>query len=428
MTKTRLSLIISTLGILLIFGSIAHAQARVVHWEHYIEGLAQVAQTLAEQFEAENPDVDIVYEPMPYANYWEKLLVSLESGTGPDVFKLPYGNAREFYLQGLLAPIPESIMTNEEMENTFAKWTIEDFQFDGQYYAMPVDIQVVILNVNNELFEEAGLEIRQPRDWDEVIEWATLLTKRDEQGRLTQVGLDLSSRRAVYKTLMMQYLDPVSVIDPDAMTVNYDTPDGIAAWQFIHDLIHKHKVADPTFLGDQAVFAGGHGAISFGLTSSFADYQLTAPELKYTTLVVPPPAHKSDSALTRAVKYGWFVSSKCKNPELAWKWVMYATSDEAQYLWKETGVSLPSRIAVLEDERWFAEDPNWPAVYESVKIAKSKDTIVGWADINSIRSQLWEVIVHDEMPVEEAVKLYAARENEVLREKKELFDWIEANR
>ncbi|MCK9526918.1 MAG: extracellular solute-binding protein, partial [Limnochordia bacterium] len=206
-------LVLLVVGVTLTFVPALNAQT-IVHWEHFNEGLAEMTDKLAREYEASHPGVTVEYNPMPYANYWERILISLETGTGPDVFKLPYGNAREFYLQGLLAPIPESIMTNEEMEATFVPWTIEDFKFDDQYYASPIDIQMMLLFVNNELFEEAGLEVRQPKDWDEVVEWAKILTKYDENGRMTQLGLDVSPRRAVYKTLMMQYLDPVTVIDP----------------------------------------------------------------------------------------------------------------------------------------------------------------------------------------------------------------------
>lgn len=428
LAKTGLLAIVLIVGVSLLAGTVVNAQVRIVHWEHFSEGLAQMAETLARQFEAENPGIVIDYDPMPYANFWERILISLETGTGPDVFKVPYGNAREFYLQGLIAPIPESIMTNEEIESAFAPWTIEDFYFDGQYYAAPVDIQMMLLFVNKSLFEEAGLEVRQPKDWDEIVEWSKALTKRDSAGRLTQVGLDISASRAVYKTLMMQYLDPVTVVNPETMTVNYDSPDGIAAWQFIHDLIFKHEVSDPNFMGGQAVFAQGRAGMMINGTWTMADLQLNYPELEYATFVIPPPAHKPDSALSRAVKYGWFVSSRSSNPEAAWEWIMYASSAEAQNLWREMEVSLPSRLSVIHDERWLEDDPHWPAILATVDTASSKDTIIGWADINSVRGQLWQTIVHNQMPVADAVRRFAARENEVLREKKELFDWIEANK
>ena len=426
-TLMRLGLVRAQVAMVLIFcvllgAQIASASVKITHWQQHSDYWVDVVASLARDFEKDNPGVKIDFNPMPYANYWEKLMISLEAGTGPDIMQIPYGVAREFYIQGHIQPVPASVMTKSEIENDFLAWTIEDFKFDDEYYGIPVDCQTMLLYVNRGMFDAAGIEVKQPESWDEVVEWAKKLTIRDSRNRVTQIGFDTSARRGIYKTIMMQWLYPNGLVDSENMKVNYDSPDGIAAWQFMSDLVYKHKAADPTFMGTGGNFEQQRSAIKLDGTWYRATLDNDYTEVDYVTLLVPPPAHKPEAKVNRAVKWGWFVASTCKNPEVAWEWIKYASNDDAQTYWQENKLGfLPSRKNVIYDARWHS-DPNWQTILDAMDRSSSTDTIVGWADVNRIRGQLWEAVVNNTMPVDDAVRKFADEENLLLQEKKALFE------
>jgi len=57
---------------------------------------------LEAEFEARNPDVDIVYQVVPFGNYVQKLSTAMVGDTPPDVFQSSVYWAEGFYHRGML--------------------------------------------------------------------------------------------------------------------------------------------------------------------------------------------------------------------------------------------------------------------------------------------------------------------------------------
>ena len=112
-----------------------------------------------------NVNVDFQYSP-PVQDYVEKLSTLLYSGAGPDIFYMSLEN-REDLIKGnyCLDLSEESYMTDgtipDSVKTTYGK--------DGKAYALAVDCWVGGILINEDLFEQAGIE-GEPTTWDEFLE------------------------------------------------------------------------------------------------------------------------------------------------------------------------------------------------------------------------------------------------------------------
>jgi len=109
------------------------------------------------------------------------------------------------------------------------------------------------------------------------------------------------------------------------------------------------------------------------------------------------------------------VSKECENPDAAWEWVEFLTSEESQRTWVAEGGELPSRTALLSDES-LQEDPNVAAGFASLDGAVPYDSM-GWDDAFAIQQQVWDEIVLDDQDVQSAVDSGADEERALYKRK-----------
>ncbi|SMB97369.1 carbohydrate ABC transporter substrate-binding protein, CUT1 family [Thermanaeromonas toyohensis ToBE] len=386
----------------------------IVHWQHHHEARTPVVQELAREFEQSHPGVSVVVEPIPYDSYFDKLYTSLASGSGPDTFQIAATMALEMINGGKLAPMPDSIYTPEQVKNTFLAWTVEPGFKDGKYYGLPTDVQTLVLFINNEIFKSIGGDPQNPpKTWSEMEKYAIAATKKDASGKMVQAGLDTRYKWAVYTAFLYQNIEG-PVVDVSAKKVNYDSPQGLAAWNFVHKLMVQDKVDSPEFMTGQFKFELKKALFYINHPVTRGRIEKMAPGLDYSVAQLPMPDGKPGN-ITVGHSWMYVVNKDSKNAKVAWEWVKFLASKEAQIKWITKAGDLPSMKALLEDEALW-KDPKAQVVRESLKYARPCQE-VGENDVNKIRNEIWDNIVLKGMKVEEAVKEGAQKENALIAQK-----------
>lgn len=125
-----------------------------------------------EEFEAANPDIDIV--PEEYEWKATTFAPQLAGGTLPDVFEIPFTDAKTLVENGQLADLDEQFRTLPYADKFNPAILEAGTGADGHVYAIPAkNVYGVGLHYNRALFESAGLDPDQPpATWDEVREYA----------------------------------------------------------------------------------------------------------------------------------------------------------------------------------------------------------------------------------------------------------------
>jgi multiple sugar transport system substrate-binding protein len=382
----------------------------ISHWQHQSDARAKLVQGFVDSYK----DANIDFQSIPYESYFQKLGAALEAGNGPCVFQLPANILAEFYGRGELAPVPDSIMSTEEIESAFTPASIKLLKIEGKYYALPTDVQTLMLFYNDDLFKEAGLDPTQSfATWDDLVDAAKKLTKTSG-GKMTQAGIDIAASpyQWFYAAPTLAY--PDGLVNDETGDVDYDSDPGYQAWQRITSLVTEDHVDDPEFLAEQSKFTIGKAAMTFKEFTFVGVYGLASDDLHFS--VHPAPPFTDDQAAQVAsTSWSYAVSADCKDQEAAWKWVAYLTSEESQKKWIEGGAELPSRTALLSDES-LQEDPNIAAGFQALKNAVPYDSN-GWDDAYAIQQEIWDEIVLNGTDVKTAVDKGAEDERELYRTK-----------
>jgi multiple sugar transport system substrate-binding protein len=379
----------------------------VSHWQHQSDARAAIVQELIGSY-ADAGGASIDFESIPYSDYFTRLGAALEAGSGPCVMQIPANLLAEFQARGQLAPMPESVMTADEMQSTFTPASIALLDIDGQYYGMPTDVQTFMLFYNDDLFEAAGLDpTKDFETWDDFRAAAIALTKADGDN-MSQAGLDITSSpyQWYYSAPTLAYED--GLVNDETLRVNYASDPGYQVWDRLTGLVTEDHVDSPEFLSEQSKFGSGLAGMTLKEYTFNGVYRLTAPDVNFS-VHMPPPVADQQFAPVATTSWVYAVSSDCDNQEGAWNWIQYLTSESSQRIWIAEGGELPSRLSLLEDTS-LTEDPAVAAGFAALAEAVPYDSI-GWDDVFAVQQDIWDQIVLNGADVQSAVDAGAAAED-----------------
>lgn len=129
-------------------------------------------------YEAENPDVDVVFEYIANEAYKSKLPTLLQSDARPDLFYSWGGETlREQAEAGFLRPIGDTVP--EDVLSTFPQAALDAYTVGGDLYGLPLYATEVVFWVNTDLTEQAGVDHEQIETWDDFLQAVQTLKDAD---------------------------------------------------------------------------------------------------------------------------------------------------------------------------------------------------------------------------------------------------------
>lgn len=172
-------------SISIISAAAAQAAETVTIAMHYTEEQAAPLLACIAQYEAANPDTDIVYQQISYDEYLQTILTSRAGGTSPDIYNLYSIWGAQMVDNGLLAPAPVTVtayLADQYLPDTVAAATI-----DETVWGIPTEVSAYMLVSNMKLLKAAGFDA-PPTTWAELVEMSKAITTRDAQGRIGTAG------------------------------------------------------------------------------------------------------------------------------------------------------------------------------------------------------------------------------------------------
>lgn len=326
--------LISLLALLL--SSSALAQKTISVWSGYPE-MEPFYEHVAEQFEADNPGVEIEVLTQPLRDYERRLLVTLPAGSAGCVLEASSSFAARLVQNGLIPPLPEDLQEFVRGE-AYNDFFVEYASFDGQVYGVPLFRGQGALFYNTEMFEEAGLS-DPPQTMEEYIDFAQRLTVRNDNGEPTRSGWSLrmtgggSGLAEKFWTILHQFGGSLVEQQPDGTWVaGYNNEAGRQALQLYVDLINKYDVVTPELKGDAEGFELGTTAMFIRESWVIGDIAQKAPDLPYATALLPRG--------TIALPVNLYVT--CEDPEV-YEFIRYVVRPENQQWLLENVGWLPNR-------------------------------------------------------------------------------------
>ncbi len=165
--RSRLPALLLTLALALLVGSVsAQVELRMTWYDDGSEG--QVMRELLDRFEAENPDVTVIMDTVPYSSgILESLPLQLAAGEGPDMSRVTnLGGLSEYFLD--LRPYLDDPAYWETNFGPFLDW----MRPAGSDAIPGFMTQLTVTGpfINRTLFEQAGIDVPEgDTTWQE---WA----------------------------------------------------------------------------------------------------------------------------------------------------------------------------------------------------------------------------------------------------------------
>ncbi len=216
-------------------------------------------------FNALNPTYRVKLDPTAWG--MEKTIVQSLAGVGPDIFDCYSAFQLAAYVRsGAALDVTDQLKARGVSPDEVWPCLRPLIMIDGRLYGHPGNAHAHAFWYNKRMFDEAGLPY--PTDdwtWEECIETARKLTKRDSRGRIVQSGLISLWEMGQWDplpTILHQW--GARLFSPEGTRCVLDTPEAGAAAQFLQDLAYTYGVMPtPTEALSMATAGGwGTGAIS----------------------------------------------------------------------------------------------------------------------------------------------------------------------
>ena len=198
----------------------------------------------------------------PLNNGMEKVIVQSVAGVGPDIFECwPY-QVSAFVDAGIAWDITDRLKeTGIDIQSEVWQANHPIITHRGRVYGFPRNASTDAVFYNKALFDENGIPYpKSPLSCEEFLDLARKLTMRDANGRIRHYGFVFWWQ---WENFINQWGGRVYSDDGTRCTV--DSPEAIAAVQFMRDLAWEHRVT-PTpaqEAGMASVGGWGSGAITW---------------------------------------------------------------------------------------------------------------------------------------------------------------------
>ncbi len=216
-------------------------------------------------FNATNTKYRVELDSQQAGGGFEKVIIQCLAGVGPDMFDCydPFQLAA-FVRAGVARDCTDDLAAMGVDMSEVWPCVEPTFRLDGRVYGHPGNVSAPAIWYNKRLFDEAGVPYPRPDwTWDEFMDIARKLTRRDEYGRPVQFGY-LGPADPLQFKLFVHMWNGHFYNEARTRSI-LDSPEAGAGIQFLQDLVYKHRIM-PTPSDEGAMAsAGGWGTATISL-------------------------------------------------------------------------------------------------------------------------------------------------------------------
>lgn len=372
-------------------------------WEEMIKG-----------FNASQKDVEVIPSFYQWDLMHSKLVASIQAGGTPEMLLMWVTVMPEMVSFGALQPMDELLGEAGVRAEDFVPRAWNLGVIGGKRYGLPLDTHVLGLYYNTELFEKAGLDPNKPPvTMEEFVAAAKKLTVPPNQWG---VAIHTSTAWPVRYWMALLQQQGGKMFTDDLKKAAFNDAKGRAAFQFMHDLIHVHKVAPPVMTDINKAFLTKQAAMIW-IGPWLINSGLRQEGLKFKTAPFPRIFGQYASwGMTHQLVLG-------KQPDrakqlAAMKFIRYMSDNSMTWV---RGGQAPARRSILTSAE-FNGMPLWNAFTPGIQPEAGwvlnppilQQTKIFTHDPASPMVSAWESIVQKKKTVEQALTDAEAAVNAIL--------------
>ena len=405
-TRNRFNLAASALAVSLIAAPAAVLAATTVDFTvaEYSSKTGPFFEEVAAAFEAQNPDIDINIEVVPWDSLLQRLTTDIAGGASPDISIIGTRWLLDFAEQGIAEPVDDYL--TPEFKSTFIDTFMAPSEIDGKIMGLPVAASARAMLVNMDMFEEAGAT--PPTTWEELYEAAKKISALPDSYAMGLQGKEIETDAYFYYALWTFGGD---ILNEDG-TSGLDSPEAIEAATFYKKMLDEGLTQpSPTNYSRESLFnlfKQGKVGMVFTFPMLIPQIQAEAPDLNYKVMQFPEKRAKATYGVTDTLML--FADSDVK--DAAWKFIEFAYQDEWRSKFDHGEGFLPVTKNVAAEE-FYTTDPDISGFAAGLPHAKFAPTIANWEEIADVTTRALQNIYLGQATPEEAMKAAAAEINKI---------------
>lgn len=290
------------------------------------------AISLADEFEAEHPDVDLKFVSLPENEARAKITASVATGGGEfDVVMVSNYETPQWAENGWLVNLQPLIDDTEGYDDEdFIPSIHESLSYEDDLYSVPFYGESSFLVYRQDLFEQAGLEMPAQPTWQEVRELAEALDDPEAGVHgiclrgLPGWGENLAPMNTVVNTFGGSWYD-------DDWDAQLTSPEFTEATQFYVDLARDYGIPGAAAAGyGQCITAYSQGQAAMWYDATAMVSTVESPDESAVVGLngyAPAPVVETDAA---GWLYTWSlgIPESSEHQEAAWEFISWVTSKE----------------------------------------------------------------------------------------------------
>lgn len=371
-------------------------------------GMGEEAKTLpkiAEEFEKENPEIDVKVQAIPWDQAHDKLLTAVASKKGPDVVQMGTTWIPEFASANALLDLTEYTEEYPELAaDNFFEGSVETTKYEDKVVGVPWYVDTRVLYYRTDLLEAAGFK-EAPKTWDELSEAAKKLKERgdDKYG----ISIDTNEQSLAF---MFARQNGSKLIEGNK--AQFNEPEFVEAVEYLNGFFKDGSA--PVDLGLDIIQAfKGDGILPMFISGPWMVKLINdqAPELegKWATAVLP--AKETNTSTLGGSDLSVFQHTKNKDEAL--KFLAYMSKAETQVKWLEMTNSLPANKEAWNDKQ-LQENQYYKVFGEQLENAQPMPVIKPFEKIAQTFLSRFEKIYRGEADVQKEMDAFDQEAEEIL--------------
>lgn len=381
---------------------------------------AEVVAELVDDFERENPDIDVVVQHIPWTAAHEKLLTAFASDGLPDLCQLGNTWIPEFAALGTLQPLQAYVDASDEVEQADYFPGIWDTNVvDGQLLGVPWYVDTRLLFYRKDILRQAGFE-RPPQTWAEW-EQAMAAIKRGVGPKRYAVLMPINEFEQQL-SLGLQMPDPL-LRDHDNRG-NFRSPGFRKALAFYANMFEQDwapKMSETQISNVWDEFFNGFYAFYLSGPWNIREFKKRVPpELQDEWGTMPLPGPDGPGAGI-AGGTGLVIFRTSQHKQAAWKLIEFLSRPQIQQRFHALIGDLPPRRSTWAYPQ-LANDEYAKAFRDQLERVKPAPKVLEWERIVQEMRLVTERVVRGGEPQDKAVSDLDARVDQILEKRRWMYE------
>ncbi len=366
---------------------------------------ATIKQVLS-VFEKRNPNIQVTPQLTSWGDYFTKYNADMAAKSTSDVQFLT--NVPTYAAAGALVDIRSLLKQHHRtLPKGYTKGELSIFEHKGKLYGLPRDNDTKVIFYNKALLRQAHLaEPKSNWTWQQLRTMAKKLTVR-QGGRVSRYGFAFETGE--WRLYIWEHGGKLfnNLANPSKVTLN--SPNSVAAIQFMADLINKDKVTpapsqivDSTNIGP--MFASGQLAMAFGNHALIPTFVKTSG-LDWGVTGMPHfPGHKP---VNEAGGAGYCISRWTKDMAASYALWSFMTGPVASLVFAQGNDLVPDNPQALHSKSWLSKPYN-KIFTQQTKFGHAQPSFPKWVDASTAIGSALDKVWTGEMTAKQAMPLAAA--------------------